>query len=165
MFFRYVLSISVVTAFLSGCASPQPPYALPEGTPSANLKSTIPGAHGFSESIEIAVVEEDKRMPTRLFVISNSVSKPLGYLKVPANGPLILHYNETISGGRFCRLTIQVTLEADKNYSLVGGFTYKSGPIPILMGTRGCEFGVVDEATGKPVPAQRARTNLPWFAQ
>jgi hypothetical protein len=165
MSLRYILSVSVAAALLSGCATPKPPYAPPEGAPTANLKSAISGANSRNESIGIGVVEKEKREPSPLFSIYKSESQPAGYVKVPANEPLILHYYETASGGRICKLTIQVTLETGKNYSLVGGGTYQSGPIPVLMGTRGCEFGVVDDASNKPVPAQRAQTNLPWFAQ
>lgn len=165
MSLRYVLAVSLAAALLSGCATPQPPYAPAEGTPTANLKSNINAPSSRSESIDIGVVEENKRMPTRLFAIDKWISKPAGYQKVLAGEPLILTYFENSSGAPICRVTIQVVLEAGKSYTLVGGETYTPNPIPLLRGTRGCKFGVMDDETSKPVPAQPAKTNLPWFAQ
>jgi hypothetical protein len=159
MFLRYVLPIAIVTALLSGCATA--PYVIPEGASFANLKNTISGTQNYRESIDIGIVDPEKKIPARLFYIYKSTSKPEGYVKVPANEPLQLYYDETASGGRSCKITIQVRLEEGKNYVLVGGFTYKSGPIPILMGTRGCEFGLIDEETKLPVPVRRPETHLP----
>ena len=165
MFLRYVLTASFAAVLLSGCATPRPPYAPAEGTPTANLKSSIRAPSSRNESIDIGVVEENKRMPTRLFAIDKWTSKPAGYQKVPANEPLILTYFENSSGAPICRVTIQVVLDAGKSYTLVGGETYKPNPLPLLRGIRGCEFGFVDDETQKLVPAEPATTNLPWFAQ
>jgi hypothetical protein len=37
-------------------------------------------------------------------------------------------------------------LEAGKSYTLLGGFDYQSGLIPILSGTRMCRFAIQDDA-------------------
>ena len=162
---RYVLAVSLAAALLSGCATPQPPYAPADGVPTATVKSAVQGGDSRGVTIDIGVVEENKRMPTRLFEISRSVSKPAGYMKVPANEPLILTYFENSSGAPICRVTIQVVLEAGKSYTLTGGTIYKPNPMPLMRDFRTCEFAVVDDEIKKPVPAQPAKTNLPWFAQ
>jgi len=92
-----------------------------------------------------------------LFLIKRSKSTPEGPVKVPAEMPLELNYSEQASGGRYCNLGLSVTLKQGREYALVGGFAYESGPIPLLTGTRRCELGVVDTATKLPVPAKRLR--------
>lgn len=152
--FRRLAPFAIVAATLCGCATPIPPYSLPQNVPSATLKSSITGAYELFESIDILLFDSNgtpsgNRM---LFSVKGSVSKPTGYVQVPANVPLKLVYSEVASGGRFCKLNINVTLEQGKSYSLVGGFAYEKGPIPILTGTRKCKFGVVDEETKLLVP-------------
>lgn len=69
-----------------------------------------------------------------------------GYVKIAANQLLRLEHIEAASGGRTCNISLDVNLEREGNYSLIGGFGYESGPIPILTGTRICKFGVQDDA-------------------
>ena len=152
--FKRLAPFATVLATLSGCATPIPQYSLPQNVPSVRLKSSITGAHELFESIDIFLFDSNgtpsgNRM---LFSIKGSVSKPTGYVQVPANVPLKLVYSEVASAGRFCKLNISVTLEQGKSYSLVGGFAYEKGPIPILTGIRKCQFGVIDEATKMLVP-------------
>ena len=148
--------IAAIPAFLAGCAS-EPPitqYVASEGAGTANLRSAIQGADSRNESINVFVLEgscgDAKRK--KLFHVRESKSEPLGYVKVPANQPLRLEYAEDASGGRTCNIALDVNLEAGKSYSLVGGFAYKSGPIPIITGTRMCKFGVLEDAEKMPVP-------------
>ncbi|MES2949116.1 MAG: hypothetical protein V4858_11300 [Pseudomonadota bacterium] len=150
---RNLIALMATAFLLIGCATPVPQYALPTGVPFASIKSSIKGANSHNESISVSISDLDAKPPVygRLFAINYSKSKPLGYMQVPANVPLDLGYYESASGGRYCQLSAKVTLEQGKTYSLVGGFAYESGPIPILMGTRKCHFGVVDDATGIPV--------------
>jgi hypothetical protein len=151
--YRRITTYFTIATVLYGCATPQPPYAIPPGIPYANLKSSISGAYGRYESITISVFDKNASPPgdRKLFSIAKSVSTPAGYVKVPANQPVTLTYYESASGGRYCQLFAQVNLEPEKNYSLVGGFEYEKGPIPILTGTRKCKFGVENDTTGLPV--------------
>jgi predicted small lipoprotein YifL len=144
------LKITAILASLAGCAS-EPPlaqYAGPEDAATSNLKSEIGGGGGRNESINVYVTEgrcgDAKRK--KLFNIRDSKSNPAGFVKIAANQPLRLEYIETASGGRTCNISLDVDFESGKSYSLVGGFAYKSGPIPILTGTRMCQFGVQDDA-------------------
>jgi hypothetical protein len=141
------------SALLYGCAAPPKPYSLPDGVPSANLKSAIDGAYGRSESIDISLFDGSATPPVHksLFSIRRSISKPEGYVQVPANTPLTISYYESASAGRYCELSIKVILEPQKNYSLTGGFAYEKGPIPILTGTRQCQFGAIDDETKMPI--------------
>lgn len=148
------VSAVIVTAILSilaGCASSSrqiPRYAAPQGAPSADLRSEIWGATDRNESIEVYVSEgrcgESNRK--RLFYVRNSKSDPVGSVKVEANQPLRFEYVEAASGGRSCHIALEANLEAGKSYSLIGGFEYQSGAIPILTGTRMCRFAVQDDA-------------------
>jgi hypothetical protein len=152
--YRKLPALAAIASMLYGCATPIPPYTPPPGVPYANIKSAINGAHGRYESIDIYLFDTNGTPPGRrkLFSINKSVSKPAGYVQVPANTPLNLTYYETASGGRYCQLFIKVNLEQDKNYSLIGGFAYEKGPIPILTDTRKCELGVIDDSTNMPAP-------------
>ena len=146
MFNKLVL-FSVLAASLGGCAAPVASYVIPNDIPSANIKSNIRGAGNLTESIDIYLFDKNGDPPGQrhLFAIKKSKSQPEGYVKVPANTPLNFSYYESVSGGRECKLFKKATLDQDKNYILVGGFDYESGPIPILTGTRKCKFGVVEE--------------------
>jgi hypothetical protein len=148
--------LGLIASFLYGCATPTPQYTLPPNVSSASLKSAVQGADSRHESIDVFLVDHTAAPPglRRLFSIHRSKSTPNGYVQVPANVPLRLTYSEAASGGRYCRIDIQVTLEQGRMYSLVGGFTYDRGPIPVLTDTRKCRFGVVDELTNTPVPYQ-----------
>ena len=152
--FRRLAPFAIVAATLCGCATPIPPYSLPQNVPSASLRSEIKGAYSRHDSIDIYLFDSNGTPPGDriLFSIKDSVSKPTGYVQVPANVPLRLEYFEGISGGGYCKLNIGVRLEQGKSYSLVGGFDYKKGPIPIFTDTRKCKFGVVDEETKMLVP-------------
>ena len=150
--YRTIITLSAIAATLYGCAAPAPPYALSPGVPYANLRSSIQGAYGRYDSINIYVTKDGQPGVKKLFSIAKSVSTPAASVKVAANEPLNLMYSEGISGGRSCQLRIVVTLEPGKSYSLVGGFVYEKGPIPILTGTRQCQFGVIEDGTGMPVP-------------
>lgn len=139
---------------LAGCATPVAPYALPSGSPHAKLKSSIYGANGRYESIDIYLFDGQASPPgnRQLFSIRQSKSKPSGYVQVPAGTPLRISYYEAASGGRTCQLFIQVILEEGKHYSLDGGFAYESGPIPILTGARKCRLSVIEDGSSKPIP-------------
>jgi len=152
--FRRLASLAALTAILCGCATPIPPYSLPPNVPSASLKSEINGAYNRYESIDVYLFDSNGTPPgnRRLFSVSRSVSNPAGHVQVPANVPLNLMYYESASGGRYCQLHISVTLEQGKSYSLVGGFAYEKGPIPIFTDTRRCRFGAIDEETKAAVP-------------
>jgi hypothetical protein len=144
------LTITAVLAFLAGCVSqpPLPRYSAPDGAATANLKSEIWGANSRNESIDVFVSEGrcDDAKRKKLFNIRDSKGDPSGYVKVAANQALRIEYVEVASGGRTCNISLDVNLEGGKNYSLVGGFEYKSGPIPVLTGTRMCQLGVQDDA-------------------
>lgn len=148
--------IAAIPAFLAGCASqpPIPQYVVPDDAVTANLTSEILGADSRNESIAVYVLDGrcGDAQRKKLFYVRESKSEPAGYLKVPANQPLRLEYAEDASGGRTCNIALDVNLEAGKSYSLVGGFAYKSGLIPIITGTRMCKFGVQDDADKSPVP-------------
>lgn len=144
------LKITAILAVLAGCASEPPPpqYAAPEGAVTADLKSEIWGAESHNESINVYVLEGRCGDANRkkLFAVRYSKSNPVGFVKVAANQPLRLEYIETAAGGDTCNISVDVAFERGKSYSLVGGFAYKSGPIPILTGTRMCQLGVQDDA-------------------
>ncbi|HXU94336.1 MAG TPA: hypothetical protein VFP33_11845 [Gallionella sp.] len=152
--FRKLASLATATIILCGCATKAPPYSLPLNVPSASLKSEINGAYDYNESIDVYLFDNDVTPPGNrtLFSIRRAVSTPAGYVQVPANVPLNLMYFESASGGRYCQLNIKVILEQGKSYSLVGGFVYDKGPIPVFTDTRKCRFGAIDESTKTPVP-------------
>lgn len=152
--FKKIALLAVFASSLYGCATPIPPYSLPSNVQSASLKSAINGANDRHESIDVFLFDTTATPPgnRRLFSIKRSKSTPDGYVQVPANVPLSLMYYEVASGGRYCQLYIKVTLEQGKSYSLVGGFAYESGPIPIFTDTRKCQFGAIDDSTNLPVP-------------
>lgn len=141
------VKMTAAIALLAGCAD-LPQYVAPEHGATANLKSEIEGGDGMNDSINLYVSEGSCADPNRkaLFYIRDSQSKPAGFQKIVANQPVRLVYVETMSGGRTCAISLDVVFEAGKNYSLVGGFAYKAGPIPILTGTRMCQFGVQNDA-------------------
>lgn len=128
-----------------------------KGTATANLRSVISGTDSRHESIDVYASEGTCSATKRgnLFYIKKSKSNPEGFVKVAANQPLLLQYIEDASGGRSCNITLEVNLEEGESYSLVGGFAYQSGPIPILTGTRMCRFGVQDDKTLMPVPFKK----------
>lgn len=151
-----VLATAFIT-ILAGCASSGRPilqYAVPEGAPSADLKSAIWGANSRNESIDVYVSEGGcgKTQRRRLFYIRNSKSDPVGSVRIEANRPLRLEYLEEASGGRSCYIALEANLEAGKSYSLTGGFEYKSGAIPILTGTRMCRLAIQDDADKTFIP-------------
>lgn len=150
-----LLTCLLAIHFISGCASPPPPYKLAEGASHAHLQSALRGAYDRQESIDVYLEEGKCSSMSRqqLFTVRKSISRPEGGIKVLANKPLQLVYDESASGGRSCHIEMAVTLEAGKNYSLIGGFDYKEGPIPVLLGTRMCRFGVKDNASGKLLPS------------
>ncbi|MFL9667339.1 hypothetical protein WIX39_010340 [Variovorax sp. AB1(2024)] len=157
--FRSIVAASC-TAILAACSSTPPiPYALPDGIPSANLRSVLVGASGRHESISVWMSGALARGlgSGNLFDVRSSKSKPEGYVKVPANEEITLVYFEMASGNRTCNIAIKTVLEAGKNYSLEGGFAYEEGVIPILFGTRKCRLGVIDDATRLPVPLRSGK--------
>ncbi|SOD25353.1 hypothetical protein SAMN05518800_1866 [Variovorax sp. YR752] len=154
--FRFIV-VLVCASILAACSSTPPtPYMLPDGLPSANLRSGLIGAFGHYESISVSISGRPERQigHGQLFTVRKSKSKPEGYIKVAANEELIIGYSEAVAGGGRCGLAITAVLEAGKNYSLVGGFAYEEGPIPILLGTRKCQLGIVDDATRLPIPVR-----------
>jgi hypothetical protein len=153
MYQRITLSFILATG-LYGCATPAPPYALSANAPYANLKSAISGADNRNESIQIYLLDTSiaPHQRGKLFSIAKSVSTPAGYVKVAANEPLVIFYEEAASGGRTCQLSLKATLEQGKDYSLVGGFVYESGPIPILTGTRKCQLSIKNDVVNSPAP-------------
>lgn len=152
--YRRIIAFLIIATMLHGCATPPPQYVLPSGIPYANITSAIDGAYDRHDSIDIYVTDKNgtSRGSKHLFAIAKSKNFPAGYVKVPANQPLTLSYSEAASGGRYCQISIEVSLEQGKNYSLVGGFEYEKGPIPIFTGTRKCRFGVKDDMTGMLIP-------------
>lgn len=152
-----VLLIVVVT--LCGCAAPPAKYVLPEGIPFANLKSTLSSGFGMNESAAVFLVSDNSIDPKHrtLFSIKDGKSDPSDYIRVPADIPLHINYYESIAGGRYCKIDIQVKFEEGNKYYLTGGMDYKKGPIPILTGVRGCKLGVVDEATNLSVPISKSK--------
>jgi hypothetical protein len=155
------LTLSVLaTSILLGCAAPPPQFALPSGTSSATLKSALFGASSRNESLDIYISDGDcdAKGKSKLFSIKGSSSTPEGLIKVPANKPLRIDYDEVISGGRTCKISVYVALEEGKNYSLVGGFASKPGLIPILTDTRMCSLGIRNEDASVLVPTQKSCT-------
>lgn len=152
------LITSLMLPILFGCASQLSKYVVSEGAATANLRSVISGADSRHDSIDIYASEGTCDAATgrgTLFHIKKSKSDPDGFVKVAANQPLRLQYREDISGGRACSITLEVNFEEGKSYSLVGGFEYESGPIPILTGTRMCQFGVQDDKAQMPMPFKK----------
>ena len=152
--FRF-LALSACVNILAACSSTPPtPYVLPDGLPSANLRSDLSGAFGRNESISVWISgrPEQKIGHGQLFTVRSSKSKPEGYVKIAANEEVTIGYHEAIAGGGSCALAIKTVLESGKNYSLVGGFAYEKGPIPIFTDLRKCKLGIVDDATRLPVP-------------
>lgn len=145
---------------LAGCATPIP-YQLPQGVPVALIKSDISGAYGMNDSLDINVLEGQCRgaiTRKRLFAIHNSVSKPAGYVQVPANQPIRLQYSEGLAGGRWCSVTVETVLEEGKTYSLKGGLSYTTGILPIFVRPDKCSFGIEDDASHLPVPVAQSCT-------
>lgn len=143
--------LSAILSILAGCTTsyrPVPSYAAPAGGPSAEVKSAIRGASMRRESIEVYVSQGScgGTERKRLFYIVDSKSDPVGAVKVEADQTLKFDYVEAASGGRSCNISLEATLEAGKSYTLMGGFDYKSGLIPILSGTRMCRFAIQDDA-------------------
>jgi len=151
------LLIPTTYVTLFRCASPLPKYVAQESAAIASLKSDIDGAYSHNDSIDIYVSEGtcSKGKNASLFSVRKSKSVPEGFVKVAANRPLGLRYSEIASGGRTCNVTVEVNLKEGKSYSLVGGFDYKSGPIPTFSDTRMCRFGVQNTETRMPVPIKR----------
>ena len=143
------IAVVCIANLLSGCVTPPPRYALSQDQPYANLKSGISQSMSRHESIGIYVFEGvcgagEKKS---LFEISMSRTTPNDYVKVAAGKPLRLQYHENASGGRFCQVAIEVTLEPGKSYSVVGGTHFEKGLIPFLP-SRMCQFGVVNDIDG-----------------
>jgi hypothetical protein len=153
-----LLGLLFVTGLLAGCVTvthdTTPRYVLPDGAPYAMLKTAMTGISGRHESVSVEVFDGECGSLTRkkLFYISDSKSWPEGYVKVVAGKPLILKYYETAAASQSCEILMQVQLQEGKNYSLVGGPSFKDGVIPILPGKRMCQFGVKDESTGSFTP-------------
>lgn len=153
-----ILITSLILPILFGCASQTNKYVVSERAATANLRSVISGADSRHQSIDIYASEgtcDIAPLRGKLFQIKKSKSDPEGFVKVAANQPLRLQYVEDASGGRTCNIVLEVNLEEGKSYSLVGGFDYESGPIPILTGTRMCRFGVQDDKTQIIVPFKK----------
>jgi len=154
--------IALLATTILGCATtppppPAPPYALPENTPFALIRSDIVGAFGKDEEIAISILDgECGALKNRsLFLIKKGKSDFTGYVKLPAKQPVRIAYNETTSDGKYCHVSFSATLEEGKTYSLVGGFAYKAGPIPILTGKQMCQFGILDDETKLGVPVDQ----------
>lgn len=152
------LSVCVIILLLAGCSTPVQKYTLAnESQPYAELQSQV---HGAESSIQIYVMGEggcgffnfDHIKNQRvLFSIENSTVEPQGYIRVAVDKPLRLRYMENIPGGRECEFMIETKLEAGKKYTLYGGFQYKDGFIPILLGSRSCNLGVRSDANNQPI--------------
>lgn len=141
-----ILYVPCVLLNLSGCVTPPPQYHHPDNTPYATIQSSINGAYDIFESIDIYMTRND--VPQRkylLFSIHKSLSKPSGYIRVPANQKITFEYDEVASGGRTCNIPYVATLKEGHQYSLVGGFAYKNGLIPIISGYRLCQFGITED--------------------
>lgn len=157
----YCLAVLIATT-IAGCATPPPappalPYALPENTPFALVKSDIAGAFGKDDKIAISILDGEcgAFRYRSLFLIKKAKSDIAGYVKLPAKQPVRIAYNETTSDGKYCHVSFSATLEEGKTYSLVGGFAYKAGPIPIFTGKQMCQFGILDEETKLGVPVDQ----------
>ena len=156
-----------MVVMIVGCATPMQNYALQsESQPYAEVRSNIDGAYGRNELIQVFVMGEGGcgmfnfdhiTNQKRLFAIKKSNSEPQGYLRVAVDKPLRLRYYEETSGGGACEIMLEAKFESGQKYSIIGGFEYKDGVIPILTGTRSCSFAVMNESDGQPVNVKRLR--------
>lgn len=150
-----IILAGLLVAGLTGCAQ-RIPYQLPQGVPAALISSKINGAYGHNDSLEVFVLEGDCKGPVqskRLFDISKSVSKPPGYVMVPANAPLRLRIEVGLSAGRSCSVHMETVLQEGGVYSLHGGVNYSDSFLP---SPQNCSFGVTDDATRLPVRLQNS---------
>ncbi len=124
--------------FLTACASIEP-FVMPPEKPFAYLKSKIFGSSGHLSSIEIRLSSDSiaNKEEKRIFFITNKTNPP-GYIKVPANERLLLHYYESVPGGRYCNIKLPALLIEGFHFVLEGGATFDRD-IPFFP-TRKCEM-------------------------
>ena len=153
-----VVGAILCSVTLVGCVTPPKPYTAPLDQPHASLKSGIGKVGNRWDSIAIHIAEGPcgNSEPKSLFSISMSGVRPEGYVKVAAGRPLQIQFHEYANGGVQCHLAVEVLLEPERSYSLVGGSYFDKGILPLLPGPRMCRIGVVDDADGSTVPLRTA---------
>ena len=161
--FRTLLIVVIITG-LFGCAGQinrwtYEPYRLPDGVLYATLDSSIVGPFDEGDRISITtplddcetIKNEHNLRSGILFSYEKDKSLSAPSIKVPANQPFYIQYAETRKDGRYCFVHVVVSFEANKSYTLIGGYRTVKGMIPILFDKQGCGIGVINNETGKPV--------------
>lgn len=161
--FRSFLILFIITGLI-GCAGKThrwsyEPYRLPEGIPYAILNSSIVGPFDEGDNISITTPLDDcETIKTAqnlrsgiLFSYKKDQSLSASSIKVPADQPFYIQYSEVRKDGKYCFVHVIVSLEANKNYTLIGGYHTVKGMVPILSDRQGCGIGVINNETGKPV--------------
>lgn len=165
---------SIIAAIvLSGCATGRTtkfvnePYVVPHGQPSAKLTNALSPLLEAGELATVVTVLDDCETAKANAELKESVSHHgvmfdmtsaatlVGKtIDVTAGKPMLIQY--IFSNGpkrsKTCFVSVVVSLEANKNYSLVGGYTSIKGAIP-LTDKPGCALGVLDVQAKRLVPS------------
>lgn len=140
------LIISTFASTMIGCAFI--PYAVNPQAPKAYVQNTI--SVPYIETTSIAITLQDDTRRAKLFDIGNYSSRPQGSIAIEANKPLKFFYYEAVPSKGTCTVSIEATLEPNKQYAFIGGASSQKGIIPFIK-NRSCKFGIKDLATGKLV--------------
>lgn len=143
------LLVSTLAFTSIGCAFI--PYKVNPQAPKAYVQNMISVPYIETTSITITLQDDTKR--AKLFDIGNYSSRPQGLIAIEANKSLKFFYYEAVPSKGTCTVSVEATLEPNKQYAFVGGASSQTGLIPFIK-TRSCQFGIKDLATGKLVSRQ-----------
>lgn len=162
----------IVASLLAGCATgrttkfAKEPYSVPPGQPSAKLTNALspllePGelAEVISTLDDCATIKQNSALQESIsrqgvmFDLTSAATEGKT-IDVMAGRPIAIQYIFTDGPKRSktCMVRAVVTLEAGKNYSLIGGYTSIKGAIPLLS-KPGCALGVLDIQANHLVPS------------
>ena len=165
------VSIVIATTVLSGCAGrttkfAKEPYVATSGQPTAKLTNSLSPLLEDSDLATVLIPLDDckaikanadlKESVSRQGVVFDMTAKSTMAGKavdIVAGRPIRLHYlfSDGLKRSRVCSVGVVVTLEPNKEYSLVGGYTTVKKDFP-SFDKPGCALGVLDMQTKRLVP-------------
>lgn len=139
-----IFSISIV----AGCSAPK--YLIPEGSPSAKLRSKIRISENPRDRIEILKIDDGfLPNPVRLFYINESKINPPDSIEIEAEKDINLVYFGSPRKHNSCFVRLRMKFEAGKEYSLVGGPIWEFRPFPFID-VQSCEMSVHNDTDNIP---------------
>lgn len=170
----YKLGLATIIAalILAGCATgrttkfAKEPYVVPPGQPSAKLTNALSTLLAGKELATVITTLDDCQTIKENSALNESISRQ-GVMfdmtskaklegktiDVTAGRPMLIQYIFTDGPARSktCWVGVVVSLEANKNYALVGGYTTIKTAFP-LMDKPGCQLGVLDVQANRFLP-------------